>query len=157
MRTRIVRRFLWSAFVLFTISLFGVDLYVTHVTSNNEIEDLRAALTTQARMLAAQLPAAGPHFVAWVKTAAALRSSDRTAATLAHSEPNTESAALLSVAVPVDAAPAATLKLSRSLDPILARAGALRLRLLAVSLLSLALAAGLAFIFVESFSRQISS
>ena len=162
MRTRIVRRFLWSAFVLFAISLFGVDLYVTHVTSNNEIEDLRAALTTQARILAAQLPAASPHFDTWVKTAAAQSGArvtvlDRNGATLADSEPNTESAALLSVAVPVDAAPAATLKLSQSLDPIHARASALRFRLLAVSLLSLALAAGLAYIFVESFSRQISS
>jgi two-component system phosphate regulon sensor histidine kinase PhoR len=162
MRTRIVRRFLWSAFVLFAISLFGVDLYVTHVTSNNEVEDLRAALTTQARMLAAQLPAANPHFDAWVKSRAAQSGArvtvlDRNGATLADSEPNTETATLLSVAVPVDAAPAATLKLSRSLDPINARASALSFRLLAVSLLSLALAAGLAFIFVESFSRQISS
>ena len=42
MRTRIVRRFLWSAFVLLAISLFGVDLYVTQVTASNAIEDLRA-------------------------------------------------------------------------------------------------------------------
>jgi two-component system phosphate regulon sensor histidine kinase PhoR len=108
------------------------------------------------------LPAASSHFDAWVKTAAAQSGArvtvlDRNGATLADSEPNTETATLLSVTVPVEAAPAATLKLSRSLEPILARAGALRLRLLAVSLLSLALAAGLAFIFVESFSRQISS
>jgi two-component system phosphate regulon sensor histidine kinase PhoR len=162
MRTRIVRRFLWSAFVLFAISLFGLDLYVTHITSNNEIEDLRAALSTQARMLAAQLPAASPHFDAWVKTAAAQSGArvtvlDRNGATLADSEPNTETATLLSVTVPVEAAPAATLKLSRSLDPIHARTSALRFRLVAASLLSLALAAGLAFVFVESFSRQISS
>src|ERR1035438_4614446 len=70
MRKRIVRRFLWSAFVLLAISLLGVDLYVTRLTSSNEIEDLRAALTTQALLLAAQLPAATPHFDTWVKTRA---------------------------------------------------------------------------------------
>jgi two-component system phosphate regulon sensor histidine kinase PhoR len=162
MRTRIVRRFLWSAFVLFAISLFGVDLYVAHVTSSNEVEDLRSTLTTQARMLAAQLPAASPRFDTWVKTAAAQSGArvtvlDRNGAALADSEPNTESATLLSVTLPVEAVPAATLKLSQSLDPIHARSGALQFWLLAASLLSLALAAGLAFIFVESFSRQISS
>ena len=71
MRTRIVRRFLWSVFILFAISLFGVDLYVTHLTSSNEIADLRATLTTQARMLAAGFPAASPHFDTWATTAAA--------------------------------------------------------------------------------------
>ena len=57
MRTRIVRRFLWSAFLLLAISLLGVDLYVTNVTSRDEIEDLRAALDVHARILATELPA----------------------------------------------------------------------------------------------------
>ena len=71
MRSRIVRRFLCSAFVLLAISLLGVDLYVTRLTSSNEVEDLRAALTSQARVLAAQLPATGTNIDAWVKNAAA--------------------------------------------------------------------------------------
>ena len=78
MRTRIVRRFLWSAFLLFAISLLGVDLYVTNVTSRNEIEDLRAALEVQARILAAELPAIGStQFDTWVKNWPCLESNAR--------------------------------------------------------------------------------
>src|SRR5271156_4133001 len=118
MRTRIVRRFLWSAFVLFATSLFGVDLYVTRVASSSAIEDLRAALAAQARMLASELPAASPHFDGWVKTVAAQSGSrvtvlDRDGAILADSEPNAETALLLSVALPLEnsASPVATLTL----------------------------------------------
>ena len=166
MRTRIVRRFLWSAFVLFAIALFGVDLYVSRITTNNEIEDLRAALTTQAKILSAGLPAVNAPFESWVKTAAAQTGDraivlDRDGAALADSDPGSPTGgdAVLSVAISLQnaASPAATLRLSRSLDSIHARADALRSRLFAASALSLALAAGLAFIFVESFSRQIAS
>ncbi|HEV8039642.1 MAG TPA: ATP-binding protein [Bryobacteraceae bacterium] len=161
MRTRIVRRFLWSAFVLFAIALFGVDLYVSRITTNNQIEDLRASLTTQARILAIGLPAANMHLDSWVKAAAAQTGAravvlDRDGAALADSEPSA-AGDVLSVSVPAELVPAATLRLSRSLDSIHARADALRVRLFAASALSLALAAGLAFIFVESFSRQIAS
>ena len=167
MRTRIVRRFLWSVFILFTISLFGVDLYVTHLTSSNQIADLRATLTTQARMLAAGLPAASPHFDTWATTAAAqtgarvmVLGSD--GAALADSDPgsaSTDGEDALSIAVPAPAAalPASELRLARPLDFVHARADALRFQLLSISLLTLLLAAGLAIIFVESFSRQISS
>jgi len=166
MRTRIVRRFLWSAFVLLAISLLGVDLYVTRLTSSNETEDLRAALTAQARLLAGQFPANSEHYAAWMKSDAGHSGArvtllDRDGAALADSEPagaptgsNDEQ---LSVEVPLQTAPFATLRLSRSLEPIHSRAGALQLRLLTISLMSLALAAGLAFIFVQSFSRQTSS
>jgi two-component system phosphate regulon sensor histidine kinase PhoR len=162
MRTRIVRRFLWSAFVLLAISLLGVDLYVTRLTSSNETEDLRAALTAQARLLADQFPANSQQFDTWVKTAAAHSGArvtllDRGGATLADSEPTGINDEQLSVEVPLQTTPFATLRLSRSLEPIHSRAGALQFRLLAVSLVSLALAAGLAFIFVQSFSRQTSS
>jgi two-component system phosphate regulon sensor histidine kinase PhoR len=166
MRTRIVRRFLWSVFILFAISLFGVDLYVIHLTSSGQIEDLRAALANQARMLAAGLPSTGPHFDAWVKTAAAQTGGrvillDPNGATLADSDPSGQTtgddAVSIAVSAPGAALPASQLRLARSLDSIRARAGALQFRLFAISLLSLLLAAGLAFIFVESFSRQISS
>jgi two-component system phosphate regulon sensor histidine kinase PhoR len=164
MRTRIVRRFLWTAFVLFAISLFGVDLYVTRVTLSDAIEDLRAALTSQARILRAELPSAGPPFEAWVKAAAAQSGSrvavlDRAGSTLADSDPNAETAMLLSVALPFEnsASPAATLTLYQSLDPIHVRAAALQFRLLTASFVSLALAACLTFFFVQSFSRQTSS
>jgi hypothetical protein len=165
MRTRIVRRFLWSAFVLLAISLLGVDLYVTRLTSSNETEDLRAALTAQARLLAGQFPANSEHYAAWMKSDAGHSGArvtllDRDGAALADSEPagaptgsNDEQ---LSVEVPLQTAPFATLRLSRSLEPIHSRASALQLRLLTISLISLALAAGLAFIFVQSFSRQSS-
>ena len=164
MRTRIVRRFLWSAFVLFAISLFGVDVYVTRVTSNSAIEDLRASLTAQARILASELPATGPRFESWIKTAAAQSGSrvavlDRDGAVLADSEPNAETAPLLSVTLPLEngASPAVTLRLYQSLDPIHARAAALQFQLLAASFVSLALAAGITIIFLHSFSRQTSS
>jgi two-component system, OmpR family, phosphate regulon sensor histidine kinase PhoR len=166
MRTRIIRRFLWGVFILFAISLVGVDLYVTHVTSSDQIEDLRAALTTQARLLAAGLPAAGPRFDAWVKTASVQTGArvsvlDPNGATLADSDPSGASPGddAVSVAVPAPGAalPASQLRLARSLDSIRARAGALQFQLLALSVLSLLAAAGLAFIFVESFSHQISS
>jgi two-component system phosphate regulon sensor histidine kinase PhoR len=166
MRTRIVRRFLWSAFVLFAIALFGVDLYVSRVTTNNQIEDLRAALTTQAKILSTGLPAANASFDSWVKKAAEETGAraivlDRDGAVLADSDPGSPTGGdtVLSVAISLQnaASPAATLRLSRSLDSIHARADALRFRLFAASALSLALAAGLAFIFVESFSRQIAS
>ena len=170
MRTRIVRRFLGSAFLLLAISLLGVDLYITRLVSSNEIEDLRAALTTPARILASQLPALGSHFDTWVKIAAAQTGArvvvlDRNGAALADSEQSAGSARaltsedFLSVAVPAPdaASPASTLQLSESLDPIRARVDALGVRLLGASLLSLALAALLASIFVKSFSRQTSS
>ena len=161
MRTRIVRRFLWSAFVLLAISLFGVDLYVTQVTANSEIEDLRRALSTQARILASEVPAVSTNFETWVKSAATESGArvtvlNRDGAALADSVPSslTTSDDVLSVTVPIETG---TLQLSQSLQPIHARAGALQFRLLAVSFVSLALAAGLAFIFVQSFSRQTSS
>jgi two-component system phosphate regulon sensor histidine kinase PhoR len=162
MRTRIVRRFLWRAFVLLAISLLGVDLYVTRLTSSNETEDLRAALIGQTRLLADQIPANNQQFDAWVKSAGAHSGArvsllDRDGATLADSDPTGINDEQLSVEVPLQTAPFATLRLSRSLEPMHSRAGALQLRLLAVSLISLALAAGLAFIFVQSFSRQTSS
>jgi two-component system, OmpR family, phosphate regulon sensor histidine kinase PhoR len=161
MRSRIVRRSLWSAFVLLAISLFGVDLYVTQVTASSEIEDLRRALTTQARILASELPAVSPNFETWVKTAATESGArvtviNRDGAALTDSVPSslTPSDDVLSVTVPIEIL---TLQLSQSLEPIHARAGALQFRLLAASFVSLALAAGLAFIFVQSFSRQTSS
>src|ERR1700693_4015379 len=161
MRTRIVRRFLWSAFVLLAISLFGVDLNVTQVTANSEIEDLRRALSTQARILASEVPAVSTNFETWVKSAATESGArvtvlSRDGAALADSVPSslTTSDDVLSVTVPIETG---TLQLSQSLQPIHARAGALQFRLLAVSFVSLALAAGLAFIFVQSFSRQPSS
>jgi two-component system, OmpR family, phosphate regulon sensor histidine kinase PhoR len=161
MRTRIVRRFLWSAFILLAISLFGVDMYVTQVTASNAIEDLRAALSTQGRILASELTPVSPNFETWVKTAATESGArvtmlNRDGAVLADSEPSSLSPSddVLSVTVPIETG---TLQLSRSLESIHARAGALQFRLLAVSFVSLALAAGLAFIFVQSFSRQTSS
>jgi two-component system phosphate regulon sensor histidine kinase PhoR len=162
MRSRIVRRFLCSAFVLLAISLLGVDLYVTRLTSSNEVEDLRAALTGQARVLAAQLPATGTNIDAWVKNAAARSGAgvtllDRDGAIVADSASNGWADEQLSVEVQLQTQPFATLRLSRPLDPIRIRASALEVRLLTVSFISLGLAAGLAFLFVQSFSRQTSS
>src|ERR1700680_4854916 len=160
MRTRIVRRFLWSAFLLLAISLLGVDLYVTNVTARDQLEDLRAALDAQARILAAELPAGTAQLDTWVKNAAAQTGAqvtvlDRNGSTTADSvqnAPNFESPTFdefLSVTGP--APQGATRRLSKSLDPIHARVNALRLRLFGASLLSLALASGLTYIFVRSF------
>jgi two-component system, OmpR family, phosphate regulon sensor histidine kinase PhoR len=161
MRTRIVRRFLWSAFLLLAISLLGVDLYVTNVIARDEIVDLRAALDMQARILAAELPASSAQLDTWVKNAAAQTGAqvtvlDRDGSPTADSGQNASTFdEFLSVTVP--APQAATLRLSKSLYPIHARVNALRLRLFGASLLSLALGSGLAYIFVRSFSRQTSS
>jgi two-component system, OmpR family, phosphate regulon sensor histidine kinase PhoR len=170
MRTRIVRRFLWSAFLLLAASLLSVDLYVTHLTSRDEIEDLRAALTTQAQILASDLPLLERPFDVWAKTAAAQTGDritvlDRAGAVLADSEQSAETvrattgdeSLYVSVPVPAAATPAATIRLSKPLDPMHARLSALRFRLLAATLFSLALAAGLAYVFVNSFARHISS
>ncbi len=161
MRTRIVRRFLWSAFVLLAISLLGVDLYVTRLTSSNETEDLRAALSAQARLLAAHFPADKQQIDAWVKSQAAQSGArisllDRDGSSLVESEPasNVEQ---LSVEVPLQGQPYASLRLSHSLEPIQSRADLLRTRLFVITAISLAIAAGLAFFFVQSFSRQTSS
>src|SRR5579871_1465612 len=161
MRTRIVRRFLWSAFVLLAISLLGVDLYVTRLTSSNETEDLRAALSTQARLLAAHFPAGQHQVDAWVKSQAAQSGArisllDRDGSSLVESEPasNVEQ---LSVEVPLQSQPYASLRLSHSLEPIQSRADLLRTRLFVITAISLAIAAGLVFFFVQSFSRQTSS
>ena len=143
------------------VSLLGVGLYVTRITANYEIEDLRAALTAQAQVLASGLAPAPAPLDAWVSSAAT-RTGARVAVLGEDGTPVADSERgaplsdeLLSVTVP---APGVTsLRLSRSLDHIHARVNALRFLLVGASLLSLTLAAGLAFIFVESFSRQISS
>jgi two-component system phosphate regulon sensor histidine kinase PhoR len=165
MRTSIVRRFLWSAFILITVSLVGVDLYIAQVTARDQIEDLRAALTVQARMLAFELLLSSKSFNSWVniaatQTGARITVLDREGAVLADSEQNApigDEVLAVSAAVPDAASPAAALKLSKSLDPVYARINALLFQLLKVSFLSVGLAAALAYIFLQSFSRQISS
>ena len=145
--------------MLMAASLLGVDFYVTRVTADTEISSMRAALTTQARILAS---AANPPFDAWAARAAAQTESRVTVlgadgSILGDSERGAPvSDELLIVTVPATA-PASTLRLSKSLDPIHQRANTLRAQLVAVSLLSLALAAGMAYLFVESFSKQTSS
>src|SRR5271170_1224294 len=165
MRTGILRRFLWSALILATVSLVGIDLYIAQVTVRDQIEDLRADLTVQARLLVAELPLSGKSFNSWANTAAVQTSAritllNRESAVLADSEPGAaigDEVLAVSAAVPDAASPAYELKLSKSLDPIYARMNALLFQLLRVSFFSVALAAGLAYIFVQSLSRQISS
>src|SRR5580704_425899 len=165
MRAGILRRFLWSALILATVSLVGIDLYIAQVTVRDQVEDLRGALTVQARLLATEFPLSSKPINSWVNSAATQTGAritvlDRENAVLADSEqsaPIGDDVLTVSAAVPDAASPASALKLSKSLDPIYARMNALLFQLLRVSFLSVTLAACLAYIFVRSFSRQISS
>ncbi len=52
-------------------SLAALDQYISRVVSSTQIDALRGALATEARMLTSELPAPGSNFDAFVKTAAA--------------------------------------------------------------------------------------
>lgn len=144
------------------MSLLGVDLYVSRFTFNNGTEDLRASLTVQARILAAHFPRDGREAATWVMSEAKRSGTrisllDRGTATLLDSQTEGSSGDQITVEVPLQSVPYASLRLSESLEPLHSRVDALQIRLLIVSAISLALAAGLAFLFVQSFSRQTSS
>jgi len=167
MRTRTVRRFLSSAFVLLAISLLAVDLYVTRLVSTEQTDSLRAAITSESRILAAELPASVPQFAAWTKlaglqTGAHVEVLDSSGAVLADSEPNSASPAsgdqlAVTAPAPPSAKPAATLRLTQSLAPIRTEVRGLWFRLLIASLISLGLASVLASIFVQTLSWQLTS
>lgn len=170
MRTRTVRRFLWSAFALLALSLLAVDLYVTRLVSSEQTDSQRLALAAEARILAGQLGSAGGQFRAWTKVAALQAETsvsvlDSNGDVLAESDSDSESqpqasdSESLSVTAPAPASanPAAAIRLTKSLAPIRAKVRELWFRLLIASLFSLALASVLAFIFVRALSWQISS
>ena len=163
MRTHTVKRFLWTSFLLLAISLLGVDLYVANRAWRDQTQDLRAALESQARILASEL-SASPGLDTWVKTAAVQTAArvtvlDRDGAALAESGVDSGVDDFLSVTVPLRGAAldGATLRLSKSLEPIHARVNGLQLRLAAVSVLSLALASLTTYLFLASFSHQTAS
>jgi len=167
MRTRTVRRFLSSAFVLLAISLLAVDLYVTRLVSSEQTESLRAALTTESRILAGQIASSATRFALWTKLAAAQTGArvqvlDSSGAILADSEPESATPSngdILSItaSAPPSAQPAAALRLTQSLAPIRLQVRSLFFRLLIASLVSLGLASVLASIFVQTLSWQLTS
>jgi len=146
-------------------SLLGMDLYVTEFNNGNESEALRATLEAEARLLASELTTVQPPYDAWVKNASAQTGArvtllNQDGAALADSEQNsagTDELLTVSAAAGNAALPAAAIRLSKSLDPIHARVNGLRVRLLGASVLSLALAAALAYLFVQSLSSQTAS
>jgi two-component system phosphate regulon sensor histidine kinase PhoR len=163
MRTRIVRRFLWSAFLLLAVSLLALDVYVTRFVERMQIEGLRWQLNGEARMLAAGPAVPGNQLGQWVRTAATQLEAtvtvvDGNGVALADSEQVAGPAAeeFLYVAVPWrnPGSPAAALRLGKSLEPVRAEVAALRYRLVGVTLVSLALAALLATVFMRAFSRR---
>jgi len=144
------------------LSLLAVDLYVTHLVSREQTESLRNTLEKEARLLGAQPLAPGSQLDDWVKAAATqvgvhVAILDSNGAILAEGGPAIDSSAeTLSVAAPL-VGRMANVQLTASLADIQAKVRWLWARLLTASLISLALASALAFLFVQTLSWQISS
>jgi two-component system phosphate regulon sensor histidine kinase PhoR len=156
MRSRIFRRYFWSALVLFTLSLLAIDFYVVHSYTSRRMERLNAELQVEARILAGEPISAVP---AWVQSAAA-RSGARVQILNPQGgmvgdsgggigeEPDAISA---SVALPN----VGSLRLSTPLTEINASVNDLRIRLAVITFLSVVLALGLTYLFMRSFSRRM--
>jgi len=167
MKTRTIRRLLWSFFTLLTATLLTLDFYVTSRASNAQTENLRRSLSVQAAILAHSMPASN-QLEDWVKTAAAQAQSrvtvlDSAGAPIVSAEAESissqpVSAGLVSVTIPAPpgAAPAASLQISESDEPIRESVRSLWGRLILLSAFSLVLLAAVSWIFVHSLSRQIS-
>ncbi len=159
MRNRIFRRYLWSAFLLFAVSLLGIDGYVVHSSRMARLERLQAQLESEARIMSGETyqdPAT------WVQKAA-LRSGVRVqivnaeGAVIAQSGPDTGGEVLSATAALSGAAEKGSLlRLSAPVgDADDGGVGNLRFRLAAFTVACLALALGLTYRFTRSFAQRI--
>lgn len=156
MRSRIFRRYFWSALVLFTLSLLAIDFYVVHSYQGRRIERLNAGLQVEARILAGEPIGAVP---AWVQSAAA-RSGARVQILNTQGGMASDSGAglgedpdAISASVPLPSG--GSLRLSTPLTEINAGVTDLRIRLAMITFLSVVLALGLTYLFMRSFSRRM--
>ena len=156
MRSRIFRRYFWSALVLFTLSLLAIDFYVVHSYQGRRIERLNAELQGEARILAGEPIGAVP---AWVQSAAA-RSGARVQILNTQGGMASDSGAglgedpdAISASVPLPSG--GSLRLSTPLTEINAGVTDLRIRLAMITFLSVVLALGLTYLFMRSFSRRM--
>ncbi len=160
MRNRIFRRYFWIAFLLFTLTLFAIDIYAIRSSSSRRFERLQAQLESDARILSGETVA---NVATWVPNAAA-RSGFRVTVLDPHGNIASDSSASpdspgdsLSLNTPFFNAggPGWILRLSASLNEANASHAAFRMRLLAITLVGMALALGLAIQFMRSYSRRI--
>ena len=186
MRNRIFRRYFWSAFLLFALTLFAIDFYVIRSSWLRRVDRLQAQLESEARILSGESVA---NLGRWAQAAAA-RSGARIAVidpdgkVAADSAPDASTAASQSSSPEVAAAAQGrigsgirslgdtesllvaapfqnaggrgwVLRLSSSLSEADALRSELRLKLLAASFFSLALALALTYQFMRSFSQRV--
>jgi two-component system phosphate regulon sensor histidine kinase PhoR len=158
MRARIFRRFLWSAFALFAGTLLILEIYLERFTADFRQADLRSRLEAVAGVLSAE--PIGLDRNQWVRTASArsgLRVTilTRDGSVLADSlgEGRSELSVTRTLASPDP--PAAKLRVSAPLQQIDDAIAGLRVRLFSASLVSTLLAAGIAFLFIRSFSKRV--
>jgi two-component system phosphate regulon sensor histidine kinase PhoR len=145
------------------VSLAGVDLYVTRLSYADQTRSLRESLTAQARLLATELAGSRAPLQEWASSAA-LRTGARITlldsgnSMLAEAGPDPSSGEFEYVTAPLpSSAPAAAIRMGQSLAPIQANVRELGIWLFILFVVSLTLAAVLGFVFVRSFSWQISS
>jgi two-component system phosphate regulon sensor histidine kinase PhoR len=158
MRARIFRRFLWSGFVLFAGTLLILEIYLERFTADYQQADLKSRLDAVAKILGAET--IGPDRNEWVRLAST-RSGMRIAiltrdgTVLADSRGDGRSEMAVTSRLPSPDPPAATLRVSAPLQPLFDAVTGLRLRLFGAALVSTLLAAGIALLFIRSFSKRV--
>jgi two-component system phosphate regulon sensor histidine kinase PhoR len=157
MRSRIFRRYFWSALLLFVLSLLAIDFYVVHAYSSRRLERLSAQMELEARILAGEPIGALPQ---WTASAAA-RSGARVQILNAQGAVEADSGSKsgdegdsVSATVPL-AGPERSLRLSMPLTEVNTSLARLALWLGLISLASVVLALALTYLFMRSFSRRM--
>jgi two-component system phosphate regulon sensor histidine kinase PhoR len=160
MRSRIFRRYFWSALLLFVLSLLAIDFYVVHAYSSRRLERLNAQLELEARILAGEPIGSLPQ---WAASAAA-RSGARVQILNAQGGVEADSGsksgdegdspwATVPLAGPEQAG--WRLRLSMPLTEVNTSLARLAMWLGLITLASVALALGLTYLFMRSFSRRM--
>jgi two-component system phosphate regulon sensor histidine kinase PhoR len=160
MRSRIFRRYFWSALLLFTLSLLAVDLYVVHFYGGSRVDRLNTQLKLQARILAGEpIGTVSP----WAKSAS-VRAGTRVQVLNAQGGVEADAGATpgddietLAASVPLSDPDRAgwTLRLSTPLTELNKNVNELRLWLAGITMFSIALALGLTYLFMRSFSGRM--
>jgi two-component system phosphate regulon sensor histidine kinase PhoR len=157
MRIQIVKRFLWSWFLLLAAGLLLLDTYVPGLVFETLRDGLQRQVTNEARILAVAAPSDAMQLQGWVKrealeTQARVTVLDREGALIADSGPGSAGEELAANATLGDH----SLKLSVPLDPLRAEVDGLRYWLWAGSFLIWTLAGAFAYIFARAFSRRMA-
>lgn len=156
LRSRII-----AGLVLLAAGLFAADYYIARFADHEESTSLKNELVIRARILATQVPGEQPALDAWVNSAAAhaqasIKVFDSNGKVVAESGQDATAIGeeYLYVATPVSNSRVAEIRLAASLAPVHAYSAALFYRLLAILLAGWALAAFLAYRFLQSISHR---